>query len=138
MPPIRAQEITQVMYIYRQKVHRLLRIPLCWLLGLGLVCTAPCWSSAAEQQTPQRHSLIHRQETDSKTIEPKTPAPTSPSTSTSGTRTLPRKLTKRPGQATVTAPSTVTSTDPLSPAPSTAPVRSDSQSLTGVSALAKQ
>jgi hypothetical protein len=137
MPPTRT-ETTQMTYISRQESHRLLRFPLCWLLGLGLVCTAPCWLSAAEQQPPQRHSLIHRQETDSKIAEPRTPAPTSPSTSTSSSRSLPRKLTKRPGQTTVTAPSTGASTDPLSPPTSTAPVRSDSQPSTGVSAITKQ
>lgn len=103
-------------------------IPMCLLMGLELVCTAPRLS-AAEQQPAHRHSLIHRQEFDSRPAEPRTAAPTSPTPPTSNARSLHRKLTKRPGQMIVTAPSAASAQNPT---------RSDSRLSMGGAALAQQ
>ena len=99
-------------------------ILMCLLVGLELIWTASRLS-AAEQQPARHHSLIHRQDSDSRSGEPGTVAPTAPVPAQPDARSLHRKLTKRPRQATITAPSTgsAQSTPPLSQAPSTMPNR---------------
>lgn len=110
---------------------------MCLLIGLDLVSTAPRLSAA---ESAQRHSLIHRQESDSRPVEPKAVAPASPSPSPSTARSLHRRLTKRPGQGVVTSPSAgfTQSTPSPSQPPSAVPTPSDSRLSTGVSALALQ
>ena len=110
---------------------------MCLLIGLDLVSSAPRLSAA---ESAQRHSLIHRQESDSRPVEPKAVAPASPSPSASTARSLHRRLTKRPGQGVVTSPSdglTQSTPSPSQP-PSTVPTPGDSRLSTGVSALALQ
>jgi hypothetical protein len=128
-----------VKYWYQQKVCRSPLILMCLLIGLELVCSAPRLT-AAEQQSAQRHSLIHRQESDSRPVEPKAVDPASPSPSPSTARSLHRRLTKRPGQGVVTSPSggLTQSTSLPSQPPSTMPTSSDSRLSTGVSALSLQ
>jgi hypothetical protein len=102
-----------------------------FFIGPGFLCTAPSLP-AEEQQFSQRHSLIHRHETDSKLIEPRTLPPTSPSPPTSTARSPHRKLTKRPGQAIVTDPSTGSTQTPAPALPSpSAPTRTESRLSTG-------
>jgi fibronectin type III domain protein len=110
---------------------------MCLLIGLDLVSSAPRLSAA---ESAQRHSLIHRQESDSRPVEPKAVAPASPSPSPSTARSLHRRLTKRPGQGVVTSPSAgfTQSTPSPSQPPSAVPTPSDSRLSTGVSALALQ
>ena len=110
---------------------------MCLLIGLDLVSSAPRLSAA---ESAQRHSLIHRQESDSRPAEPKAVAPASPSPSASTARSLHRRLTKRPGQGVVTSPSAglTQSTPSPSQPPSAVPTPSDSRLSTGVSALALQ
>lgn len=105
------------------------------LVGLELICTASRLA-AAEQQPARHHSLIHRQDSDSRSGEPGTVAPTTPVPTQPDARSLHRKLTKRPRQATITAPSagSAQSTAPLSQAPSTLPNRLS----TGGTAIATQ
>jgi hypothetical protein len=110
---------------------------MCLLIGLDLVSSAPRLSAA---ESAQRHSLIHRQESDSRPVEPKAVAPASPAPSPSTARSLHRRLTKRPGQGVVTSPSaglTQSTSSPSQP-PSAVPTPSDSRLSTGVSALALQ
>lgn len=126
-------------YWYQQKVCRSPLILMSLLIGLELVYSAPRLS-AAEQQSAQRHSLIHRQESDSRLVEPKAVTPASPAPSSSTARSLRRRLTKRPGQGVVTSPSdglTQSTPSPSQP-PSTVPTPGDSRLSTGVSALALQ
>lgn len=110
-------------------------ILMCLLVGLELVCTASRLS-ASEQQPARHHSLIHRQDSDSRSGEPGTVAPTAPVPAQPDARSLHRKLTKRPRQTTITAPSagSAQSTAPLSQAPSTMPNRLS----TGGTAIATQ
>ncbi len=124
-------------YWYQQKVCRSPLILMCLLIGLDLVSSAPRLSAA---ESAQRHSLIHRQESDSRPAEPKAVAPASPSPSASTARSLHRRLTKRPGQGVVTSPSAglTQSTPSPSQPPSAVPTPSDSRLSTGVSALALQ
>lgn len=124
-------------YWYQQKVCRSPLFLMCLLIGLDLVSSAPRLSAA---ESAQRHSLIHRQESDSRPVEPKAVAPASPSPSPSTARSLHRRLTKRPGQGVVTSPSAgfTQSTPSPSQPPSAVPTPSDSRLSTGVSALALQ
>lgn len=124
-------------YWYQQKVCRSPLILMCLLIGLDLVSSAPRLSAA---ESAQRHSLIHRQESDSRPVEPKAVAPASPAPSPSTARSLHRRLTKRPGQGVVTSPSAglTQSTPSPSQPPSAVPTPSDSRLSTGVSALALQ
>jgi Fibronectin type III domain len=126
-----------VTYWYQQKVCPSPLILMCLLIGLDLVSSAPRLSAA---ESAQRHSLIHRQESDSRPVEPKAVAPASPSPSPSTARSLHRRLTKRPGQGVVTSPSAgfTQSTPSPSQPPSAVPTPSDSRLSTGVSALALQ
>jgi hypothetical protein len=108
-----------------------------FFIGLGFLCTAPTLP-AAEQQSPQHHSLIHRQETDSKLVEPRTLSPASPSSSTPTARSPHRKLTKRPGQTIVTEPSAGSTPTTVPPSQSlSAPSRTESRLPTGGSGLAQ-
>lgn len=110
-------------------------ILMCLLVGLELICTASRLS-AAEQQPARHHSLIHRQDSDSRSGEPGTVAPATLVPAQPDARSLHRKLTKRPRQTTITAPSAGSgqSTAPLSQAPSTMPNRLS----TGGTAVATQ
>jgi hypothetical protein len=109
------------------------------LMGLELVCTAPRLS-AEEQQRARHHSLIHPQESDSRSREPGTVTPTAPLAGQPDARSLHRKLTKRPRQATITAPSAGSGqgTAPFSQVTPTVPTHSDSRLSTGVTAIATQ
>ncbi len=76
----------------------------CLLTEPGLVPSATL-ASAAEQEPARRHSLIHRQDSGSPTDASGSSAPASPPPATTTTHPLHRKLTKRPGLATITPPS---------------------------------
>lgn len=80
--------------------HRSLII-LTLLATLNLIGVAT--SVLAEEQQPTRHhSLIHRQASDLRPLEPATSLPpTAVAPSTPAPRPLPRKLTKRPAQTTI-------------------------------------
>ena len=57
---------------------------------------------AEEQQSARHHSLIHRQASDRRPLEPATSLPpTAAASSTPASRPLPRKLAKRPAQTTI-------------------------------------
>ena len=57
---------------------------------------------AEEQQSARHHSLIHRQASDLRPLEPATSLPpTAAASSTPAPRPLPRKLAKRPAQTTI-------------------------------------
>lgn len=57
---------------------------------------------AEEQQSARHHSLIHRQASDLRSLEPATSLPpTAAASSTPAPRPLPRKLAKRPAQTTI-------------------------------------
>jgi len=114
-------------------------ILMCSLMGLELICTASRLS-AAELQPARHHSLIHRQDSDSRSGEPGTVAPAAPVPAQPDARSLHRKLTKRPRQTTFTAPSagSAQSTAPLSQVIPTVPTRSDSRLSTGGTAIATQ
>lgn len=123
---------------HQHDLRRARFILMCLLMGLELVCTASRLS-ATEQQPARHHSLIHRQESDSKSHEPSTVPPTALA-ATSGARSLHRKLTKRLTQGTITAPSagSAQGTAPLSQPTPTVPTRGDSRLSTGGTAIATQ
>ena len=85
------------------------------LAGSGLASSITL-ASAADSEPARRHSLIHRQESGSTTIAPESSAPAAPAPAVTSPQPLHRKLTKRPGLATLTAPSNSSSQN-VTPAP---------------------
>jgi hypothetical protein len=106
---------------------------------VACLCMGSTLSAADAPQTPTSHSLIHRQNQQPASAErgPATPIP-----GTTGAPSIsvpPRKLTKRPNQASTVKPSTAPATSPttvtpLQPAPASSISRPVTESRTSIAA----
>src|SRR5215203_1686327 len=81
--------------------HNMHRSVIVAVAALHLLCIAPSLL-AAEQEPPRRHSLIYRQAPDTAPVELNAASSGNVEPTAPAARPLPRKLTKRPGQSTLT------------------------------------
>lgn len=120
--------------------HRSMHRPMLYLLSsvtAALCLLAVTWQlyAAEPAQSPRRHSLIHRQPLEGKSADAVASTEVPRTAATPSTRSLHRKLTKRPAQLPTAGPSTDTNTS-QSTAPSSQAASAIQPSKTGTDSRA--